>query len=125
MTLTNSSPASVVILALDPSTDVTGAAVIRMPARGRPELLAWAWKDATHAEGIAKGGDLTARLSRIRWTRLALTGFIHKVRTSFVAIDIIAYETDTDRGHKPSEALKMAAGAYLSIKLLDGVKVVL
>lgn len=104
------------IFALDPSTDVTGAVYVEYSQGNRPRLLAYAAIDATPA---AKGSDLAARLARIRWTREHLYSFVGECST----INVLAYETDTGRGHAVSEALVMAAGVYLSIPLFDGIPI--
>jgi Holliday junction resolvasome RuvABC endonuclease subunit len=103
------------IFALDPSTDITGAVYVEY-AGNSPRLLAYAAIDATPA---AKGSDLAARLARIRWTREHLYSFL----AGCSPIDVLAYETDTGRGHAVSEALIMAAGVYLSIPLFDGIPI--
>lgn len=110
----------VTILALDPSTDVTGAVIVRFgDDTGVPMILATLAFDAT---AIVKRSPfiLRDRLARIRETRHALSAWIGK---QYIAIDAVAYETDTERGHSSTEALKMAAGAYLSLSDFAGLPV--
>ena len=107
------------VFALDPSTDVTGAVVVSFGSDGSALAEAWIAIDAKMAFG--KKADLTARLRRIRWTKNLLASFVAR---SPVSLDSVAYETDTERGHASTEALKMAAGAYLCLSALDGLPVV-
>lgn len=106
------------VLALDPSTEVTGIALVQFSPEGKPHRQQW---KAIDARGAARGSDLTARIARIRHTRRALAACLSAWPW---AIDMVAYETDTERGHGSSEALKMAAGAYLSLGSLAGIPVV-
>lgn len=116
------------ILAIDPSTEITGVAIVRYTvvkspsawssAEGGPGLTQWAAFNACH---IGRVTDLTSRLKRISWTRQRLLSF---VGDWCGAIDLVAYETDTERGHAASEALKMATGAFLTIYPLVGIPVV-
>lgn len=106
------------ILALDPSTEITGAAIVSFAAGGASTLSQWKEFNACH---IGRATDLASRLRRIAWTRRQLLTFVDSWPG---AIDLVAYETDTERGHAASEALKMATGAYLTIYPLEGLPVV-
>ena len=106
------------ILALDPSTEVTGIAIVQFDISGKPCRH---WAMAINASAQVRGTTLTARLERIRCTRQQIAAYLS---TWPGGIDMVAYETDTERGHGSSEALKMAAGAYLSLSALAGLPVV-
>ena len=106
------------ILAIDPSTEITGAAIVSFTMDGHHCLTQWAEFNACH---IGRVTDLASRLKRIAWTRRQLLLFVDSWCGS---IDLVAYETDTERGHAASEALKMATGAYLTIYPLGGLPVV-
>lgn len=99
---------SIRILALDPSTEITGAVFVEYSLHNEPRLIS---SIAIDARARQKGDALSARLVRIRWTREQMYEWLGRLEES---IDLIAYETDTNRGHS-SEALKMAAGAYLCL----------
>ena len=111
-------PDDVYILGLDPSTDITGAALIKVSATGEVEVLTIRKLNATAILGTRS--TLTARIQRIRWTRTMLSAWLNSFE---YGIDEVAYEMDTQRGFASSEALKMATGAYLSLSTLDSVPV--
>lgn len=105
------------ILALDPSTEVTGIALVQFSPEGKPRRCQW---KAIDARGAARGTTLAARIARIRHTRKALAVCLSAWPWP---IDLVAYERDTGRGHGSSEALKMAAGAYISLSHLAGLPI--
>ncbi len=102
------------ILALDPSTEVTGA-VCNTYCAATGCLLAcekFAFDAYAAVPKEWRGTSLDARRYRIFKTSEALALWIETID---VAIDLIAYEMDTQRGFASSEALKMAAGAYITL----------
>lgn len=106
----------ITIAALDPSTDITGAALVRFSGKGIPTVLS-----VGKFKGEAKGTDLRARMERIRSIKLPFIAWF----TSLPAcVDLIAYEVAFWRGQAASEAIPMATGAYLSIKPLAGLEII-
>jgi hypothetical protein len=112
-------PSPLTILALDPSTEITGAVIVQfnpshlLGTTDRLLLHADAW-DARHAEELgtlARRDTLESAIARIRWTRSHLA---HFVRSSVAAFDVLAFEGHTGRG-AGSTTLDMAFGAYLCL----------
>ena len=96
------------ILALDPSTDITGV-VLADCWQGDIVVTDW-------TEICAKSEDtsLESRIQRIAYTRRTLEAWARQklpVGTDY----IVAYEYHLMRGGPASEALSMAAGAYLTL----------
>lgn len=102
------------LLALDPSTDVTGVAIFDLEV-SPPKLIAYTALDAFVLSGQPKSrAGLIDRLERIAVTRMALSRWL----SDKPAITHVAYETQSGRGHASSEALVMAVGNYLTISRL-------
>ena len=102
------------ILALDPSTEVTGA-VCNTYCNQTGCLLAcekFAFDAYAAVPKEWRGTTLDARRYRIFKTSEALAQWIETIE---VDVDLIAYEMDTQRGFASSEALKMAAGNYITL----------
>lgn len=105
-----------IVLGLDPSTDVTGAAFVEFPQGGRPKVMAaTAFGATSHLSS-----SLPARLDRIACTRDALAEWVIKPNGILVPDYALAYEQHTNSGIKTSDALSMAFGAYLTIPRLLG-----
>jgi Holliday junction resolvasome RuvABC endonuclease subunit len=103
------------ILALDPSTDVTGAAIFSLD-EGKATLVAYTAFDAFLLTGQPKSRHkLVDRLERISKTRQALSAWL----ASQSEVECVAYETQSGRGYAASEALVMAVGAYLTLSRLS------
>jgi Holliday junction resolvasome RuvABC endonuclease subunit len=104
-----------ILLALDPSTDVTGAALFDLEGDA-PHLIAYTAFDAFTLSGQPRSrAGMIDRLERIAKTRheLAVWLTLQEVEPAYAA-----YETQSGRGHASSEALVMAVGAYLTISRL-------
>lgn len=102
------------VLALDPSTDITGAAIFRLEASGA-SLVAYTAFDAFELTGQPKSRhELVDRMERIAATRQALSAWL----ATQPDVEAVAYETQSGRGHASSEALVMAVGAYLTLSRL-------
>ena len=102
------------LLALDPSTDVTGVALFDLETTP-PCLVAYTAFNAFELTGQPKSRTgLIDRLERIAVTRMALSRWL----SDKPAITHVAYETQSGRGHASSEALVMAVGNYLTISRL-------
>lgn len=111
-------PYALTILALDPSADVTGVAVVAFEEGCHPRLFLCDALDATHAEELgtqARRDGLEGNVCRVRWTRQRLCAFVRAVP----AFDALAFEGHTGRG-KGSGLLDMAIGAYLSLSAFAG-----
>lgn len=98
-----------IILALDPSTAVTGAVVLLYDEHGNRHLIGRHAIDATKIGG--SDSDMTSRIRRILWTAEHLSAWLDRCPCP---VDLVAYEVDSQRGFNSSEALKMAAGHYLA-----------
>lgn len=106
------------LLALDPSTDITGAAVFDLEGE-TPRLIAYTSFDAFELTGQPKSRHkLEDRLTRIAETRQALAAWLTQ---QGIQPEQVAYETQSGRGHASSEALVMAVGAYLTLTCLRGL----
>ena len=111
---------SIRILALDPSTDVTGLALCLFDRQGMTQVQAL---EAVSHGPVPHGlSSMSARLWRIAATREALIGYLFNPVSSHIMgnpeIDAVAFEGHTWQGNGDggaSEALSMAAGAYLTI----------
>lgn len=102
------------ILALDPSTDVTGAAIFRLEDE-QASLVAYTAFDAFALTSQPKSRHkLVDRLERIAKTRQALSAWL----ATQPEVEAVAYETQSGRGYASSEALVMAVGAYLTLSRL-------
>jgi Holliday junction resolvasome RuvABC endonuclease subunit len=105
---------SELILALDPSTDITGAAILQLNGL-EVSLIAYTAFDAFELTGQPKSRHkLVDRLARIAETRHALSAWL----ATQPVVECVAYETQSGRGHASSEALVMAVGAYLTLSRL-------
>jgi Holliday junction resolvasome RuvABC endonuclease subunit len=105
------------ILALDPSTDVTGAAILTLEG----ELVAYDAFDGFELAGQPPSRHkLEDRLARICETRYALSHWL----VGQPACQAVAYETQSGRGHASSEALVMALGSYLTLTCLRGLPLI-
>jgi Holliday junction resolvasome RuvABC endonuclease subunit len=103
------------IVALDPSTDITGVVLIRFDHRGVPTVLA---ADSITAE--AKHRDpLTERVGRIQETAEELGRWAEE--HLLILPDEIAFERVFHRGADATEALMMATGAYLAVPAFAAV----
>ena len=103
------------LLALDPSTDITGAALFDLEGE-KPCLLAYTSFNAFELTGQPKSRTgLIDRLERIAHTRMALSRWLGE---QDAVPTHVAYETQSGRGHASSEALVMAVGNYLTISRL-------
>ncbi len=120
------------ILALDPSTDVTGVAILALHEDGlsseaQPDilLLSYTALDAFALTGQPKSRTgLVDRLERIAKTRSALSAWLGTQCEQWGEINHVAYETQSGRGHASSEALVMAVGAYLTLSRLARVPLI-
>jgi hypothetical protein len=103
------------LLALDPSTDITGAVLFDLEG-DCPKLLAYTSFNAFELTGQPKSRHLMIdRLERIAETRLALSRWLGEQDAQPTHV---AYEAQSGRGHASSEALVMAVGNYLTISRL-------
>ena len=94
------------VLAIDPSTRITGAAVVRGTAGYSEVVAAWSY-DA------GKGGDsLEARYDRMVATMRALRDWAGNLPC---AIDVIAFEQDFFRGQAATSAVLGATGLYVGM----------
>ena len=108
------------ILALDPSTDVTGAAIFQLEESGAT-LVAYTAFDAFELTSQPKSRHkLVDRLERIAKTRQALSTWL----ATQPVVECVAYETQIGRGHASSEALVMAVGAYLTLSRLARLELI-
>jgi hypothetical protein len=108
------------LLALDPSTDFTGAAFLEVSEDGSVRLLAVTSFDAFELACQPRSRTaLKDRVGRMRETRVALSFWIGGLDNTPTAL---AYETQSGRGHASSEALVMAVGAYITLSRLDGLE---
>lgn len=107
------------ILALDPSTDVTGAALFSVSESGEVLLLEMTSFDGFElSEQPRSRTGLVDRLERIAKTRTALSAWLGVECGQWGEINHVAYETQSGRGHASSEALVMAVGNYLTLSRL-------
>ena len=95
------------ILALDPSTDVTGVALVTFARSGDPLFCRCA---AFHAPDV-QGKDLAARIARIRIVRNDIEAWL----TDGPAFSHVACESFFHRGKDATEAGIMAGGSYLTL----------
>ena len=112
-------PYALTVLALDPSTDVTGAVAVAFSEGCPPRLILADAFDATRAGELgvhARRAGIEGSICRIRWTRQRLSQFVRAVP----AFDTLAFEGHTGRGLS-SGPLDMALGAYLSLSAFGGV----
>jgi Holliday junction resolvasome RuvABC endonuclease subunit len=109
----------ITIAGIDPSTDATGAALVRFSSKGVPTLLSYA--SLIGADGACKKGSLEARFHRIRDIKLQLMQWISELPAAF---DLVAYEAAFWRGDAASEAIPQASGSYLSIGAFSKADVV-
>lgn len=104
------------ILALDPSTDITGLAIVSYQGGEAEVIRVEAFTGCSLEED-----SLMARVGRIADTRQKLLQFVGTARAfEWLASGenfIVAYEQHTDRGRLTSEALSQASGAYLTVFL--------
>ncbi len=113
-------PDTISILALDPATDVTGLALCQFDCHG---LIRAPQLEKVVSSPIPSGlSSLSARLWRIAAHRNAIESYLfNPVSTHIMGeaqIDAVAFEGHTWQGNGDggvSEALSMAAGAYLTI----------
>jgi Holliday junction resolvasome RuvABC endonuclease subunit len=111
----------VTLLALDPSTDVTGAAIFREDG----SLAAYTSFDAWELTGQPRSRTgLVDRIERIAATRAALAVWLGRREGEGLTITQVAYETQSGRGHASSEALVMAVGNYLTLSRLSRVPLI-
>lgn len=104
------------LLALDPSTDKTGVAILDVESPRLPLLVAYASFDGFELTGQPPSRTtLMDRLERISETRIALASWLTQHE---VALSYVAFETQSGRGHASSEALVMAVGNYLTLPCL-------
>ncbi len=106
------------VLAIDPSTDVVGVALVAVSRGGLIGAKAAAFDGFTLTGQPKSRSDLRSRLDRIAAIRAAMTIWI---RENVPAIDLVAYEQQTERGHYATEAINMATGAFLCLPRLAGV----
>lgn len=99
-------PAEIVILGLDPSTDVTGAALVAFD-QGTPILCDFA---ALSAGPVACKDALAARFARIRSIRSQLYAWVSQLPYAF---DVVAFEKPFIRGDQAGGAIHQAIGAFL------------
>ena len=116
-----------IVLAFDPSTDVTGVALVEIPESGCPTVLAFASMDATEAMKQAtqkhperrKEDGIRPRLRRIAWTRSEIAGWIADADSRLpLGIDLVAFEKGGGPGSQSDQAGDMALGCYLTISPL-------
>lgn len=118
------SESALVLLAIDPSTDITGAALLSYePATGQFAVLAAAGFDATAA--IGTGADYPTRLRRIAWTRSQLRSWLADSpwTDGGALIAQIAFEAPPPpsrliSGHRTAQAMAQAVGALLTLPML-------
>lgn len=110
-------PLEVTILALDPSTDVSGVALLGFGPKGQVTVLGTRALVAGKTPG-RKG--LAARFARIRRQRADFAAWAGNLS---LPIDLIAYERSFQRGGAASVACPQAAGALLTVSALDGIPV--
>ncbi len=107
-----------IILAFDPSTDITGAALIRLDQAG-PAVVRFVAIDASR---VRRGTDLTARIARIAFTRGELAAWLATSIDMGLAPTHIAFEAPPPprqiSGWNTAQAMAQAVGAYLSIPSL-------
>jgi Holliday junction resolvasome RuvABC endonuclease subunit len=110
---------SIVVLGLDPSTDVLGAALVEVTPTGC-RFLAWAALHPSLTPADRKHGSLTEQVARIRSLRAGLAVWVSYVEPAF---DAVAFEQPAGlsadrRGGKSfetSRALDRATGALLAL----------
>lgn len=108
------------ILAIDPSTDITGVALVTIDGLGAVRVPASAAFDGFVLSGQPKSRTgLRNRLDRITSIRGEVSRWI---AAQNVVLDGVAYEQQTERGHASTEALNMASGAILTITALKGIE---
>lgn len=111
-----------IILALDPSTDFTGAALLSVDEAGTAVVVAFTSFDAFDLAGQPRSrAGLKDRIARMAATRQALSTWLGQQDT---APSVVAYETQSGRGHASSEALVMAVGSYLTLSRLVGLPLI-
>lgn len=104
------------LLALDPSTDKTGVAILDVESPRLPLLVAYGSFDGFELTNQPPSRTtLMDRLERICETRIALASWLTQQE---VSLSFVAYETQSGRGHASSEALVMAVGSYLTLTSL-------
>jgi Holliday junction resolvasome RuvABC endonuclease subunit len=93
---------------MDPSTDVTGIAVVSQEDGQETKV--------EYAKAIRADGKL-GRWERIRYTRTQLSWLRHRLPMAF---DAVAYENPFMRGRDATAAIQQAIGAYLSLSCFAG-----
>lgn len=106
------------VLAIDPSTDIVGVALVTISRDGIVSARAAAFDGFDLTGHLKSHTTLRHRLDRIAAIRAAMTVWI---RENVPAIDLVAYEQQTERGHYATEAINMATGAFLCLPRLAGV----
>lgn len=110
------------VLALDPSTDITGLALLDVDIdTGAVQVVELHAYDATAICG--KKTTLEARCRRIAHTREWLGDYVARLQESEAAPHVVGYETDSGRGHMVSEALAWATGNLVCVPSLAGLRV--
>lgn len=106
------------VLAIDPSTDIVGVALVAVHRCGKVTATCSAFNGFELTSQPKSRSDLRSRLDRIAAIRSAMTVWI---RDNVPGIDVVAYEQQTERGHYATEAINMATGAFLCLPRLSGV----
>lgn len=116
-----------IVLGIDPSTDVTGVALVEMPEIGEAKVLLYGSFDATAAMKekckSVKGKKVSAigaRILRIAWTRRQIICWLEIM---LLNIDLVAYELGGGPGTQSDQAGDMALGCYLTIGSILGLPI--
>ena len=116
----------VTIIAIDPSTDVTGLAVVSFNTSGCPSLQLLSGIRASARRSVSVSDSDTERFARIAETRRVLSGLIASLPC---AVDLVAWEVPPPPlvvrgaavGLKAYAAIQQAIGAYLSVTPIRGI----
>ncbi len=116
------------VLALDPSTDVTGVVVLDFDRMGahlvRAAVAVRGVNEAGYGVGQGRSAravdTLSDRIQRIAHTRTCLESWLADC-PHIGSLSACAYEFHTGRGGAPSEAISEATGAYMTIAPLPSL----
>lgn len=109
------------IIAIDPSTDVTGIALVHVPEFGSPRVISSAALNAAEylrtlckeRPEIRKESAEKLRQRRYSWTRQQIARWLSQV--DGYGVDLLAYERGGGPGTQSDQAGDQAIGAYLSL----------